>query len=51
MTRLQGYDAVVLTFDESIAPEQREQILTRIKTSALVYKVFENIAPADVKLK
>ncbi len=49
--RLQGYDAVALTFDKNITQEQREQILMRVKASSLVYKIFENIRPADVKLK
>lgn len=46
---IQKHNAVALTFHEDIAQAQREGIMKRVKSSPLVYKVFENIAPVDVK--
>jgi ketosteroid isomerase-like protein len=47
---IQNHNAIALTFHEGIAQAQRDEIMKRIKSSSLVYKVFENIAPAEVKL-
>ena len=48
--QIQNHDAVALTFHDDITKGQREEIIKRIKSSPIVYKVFEDIAPAEVKL-
>jgi ketosteroid isomerase-like protein len=47
---IQKHNAVALTFHEDLTQPQREEIMKGVKSSPLVYKVFEDIAPADVKL-
>lgn len=47
---IQKHNAIALTFHDDIAQAQREEIMKRVKSSPLVYKVFENIASVDVKL-
>lgn len=48
--QIQNHDAVAITFHDDITQAQRDEILKRVKSSSLVYKVFENVAPAEVKL-
>jgi ketosteroid isomerase-like protein len=47
---IQKHEAIALTFHEDITLSQREEVMKRIKSSSLVHKVFEDIAPADVRL-
>lgn len=47
---IQEHEAIALTFYESITLTQREEIMRRVKSSPLVYRVFEDVAPANVKL-
>ena len=47
---IQKHNAVALTFHEDITQPLREEIMKRAKSSPLVYKVFEDVAPADVVL-
>lgn len=47
---IQKHEAIALTFHEDITQSQREDIIKRVKSSPLVHKVFEDIAPADVRL-
>jgi ketosteroid isomerase-like protein len=46
-----GHQALAIQFQEDASLLQKQQIKERIRTSPLVLKVFENIAPTDVKLK
>ena len=46
---LQGHEAVAVRFFQDATQSQREEIKTVVKSSPLVYKVLENVAPADVK--
>jgi len=48
--RIQNHNTVAITFHEDITQGQRDEIMKRIKPSSLVYKVFENVAPAEVNL-
>lgn len=45
----QKHERMALTFCEATAKEDRENITKVIKSSSLVYKVLENIAPVDVR--
>jgi ketosteroid isomerase-like protein len=46
---LQSHDAIAIQFCESAGEEQRRTIKAAILSSSVVYKVLENVAPADVK--
>lgn len=46
---LQKHERIALTFCEGTAREDRENIRQAIKSSPLVYKVLENIAPVEVR--
>lgn len=48
---IDGHQALAVQFQEDATQAQREEIKARIKRTPLVYKLFENIAPTDVKLK
>jgi ketosteroid isomerase-like protein len=48
---IEKHEAVAITFHKDITNEQRSAIIDRVKSSPLVLKVFEDIAPASVKLK
>jgi len=45
----QKHERMALTFCEMTAKEDRENITRVIKSSSLVYKVLENIAPVEVR--
>lgn len=47
---IQRHEAVALTFHSGITAVQRDEVVARIRSSPLVYKVFEDIAPTNVKL-
>ena len=47
---IEKHEAVAVTFHEDITREQRTAIIDRVKTSPLVFKVFEDVAPSNVKL-
>jgi ketosteroid isomerase-like protein len=47
---IQDHEAIALTFHTDITPAQRAEIMSRIKASPLVYKLFEDIAPSSLKL-
>lgn len=46
---VQGHTGIAVMFHADATQAQREEIKSRIKSSPIVYKVFENIAPGDVK--
>ncbi|MFL6374432.1 MAG: hypothetical protein ACJ73D_07195 [Pyrinomonadaceae bacterium] len=45
-----NHEAIAITFRDDATEEQRRAIKESIKTSPIVYKVFENIAPKDIKI-
>jgi ketosteroid isomerase-like protein len=47
---IQDHEAIALTFHTDITPAQRAEIMSRLKASPLVYKIFEDMAPSSVKL-
>lgn len=44
-----GHEGVAVKFQESASQEEREQLKAAAGSSPLVFKIFENIAPADIK--
>lgn len=44
------HEAIALTFQEDISKAEREEVIRRVNSSPLVFKVYEDIAPADIKL-
>jgi hypothetical protein len=46
---VEGHDATALTFSADATAAQREEITRAVKASPIVYRVLENVAPADVK--
>jgi hypothetical protein len=45
------YEGVAVSFSTKTTSEQREQLIKAVKESPIVYKVFENVVPSDVKLE
>ena len=45
---VEGHEGIALTFFTNAPVEQRQQLVTRAKTSPGVYRVFENTAPDSV---
>lgn len=45
------HEGVGVNFSVNATPEQRESLSKSIEESPIVYKVFENVVPSDVKLK
>ena len=48
---IDGHHALAVQFQEDAPQGQKEEIKSRIKRTPLVYKLFENVAPTNVKLK
>ena len=46
---VEGHGATAVAFSADAAPSKREEIMRDVKSSQVVYKVLENVAPADVK--
>lgn len=46
---VQGHEGIAVSFFPNATEAEREDIKPRLKSSRLVYKVMENIAPSDVK--
>jgi hypothetical protein len=44
-----GHRGFAITFHKKITEEQRSLIIDSIRSNESVYKVFENIAPNDIK--
>ena len=44
-----GYDGVEISFSTDTSSEQREQLKKAIKESPIVYKVYENAVPSEIK--
>lgn len=43
------YEGVGITFSTDATPEQREKLKQAIKGSPVVYKVYENVVPNEIK--
>jgi len=46
---VQGHEGVAISFFSYATKEEREAVVLDVKSSAMVYKVLENTAPAEVK--
>jgi hypothetical protein len=46
---LQGHEGISLLFFPDATNDEREEVQRDIRSSPLVYKVLENVIPADVK--
>jgi hypothetical protein len=44
-----GYEGFGITFRPEAAEEQREDIKKRLKESPIIYKVYENVVPNQIK--
>ena len=47
---IRGHEVIALTFQENISKAEREEVMRRVNSSPVVFKVYEDIAPADIKL-
>ena len=47
---IERHEVIALTFQEDISKAEREEVMRRVNSSPLVFKVYEDIAPADIKL-
>ena len=47
---IEKHEAIALTFQDDISKMEREEVMRRVRSSPLVFKVYEDIAPADIKL-
>jgi hypothetical protein len=48
-TPVQGHEAVAVTFFPDASQEDRDKLKTDVRSSPIVYKVLENVSPAEVK--
>jgi hypothetical protein len=46
---VQGHEGVATSFFQDATNEEREEIIRAVRASPIVYKVLEDVAPADVK--
>ena len=46
---VQGHEGIAMSFLPDATNEEREKIKRAVRESPVVYKVLENVAPADVK--
>jgi hypothetical protein len=46
---VQGHEAIAVTFSANATVEQKETLIRAVKSSPFVYRVLENVAPAEVK--
>jgi hypothetical protein len=44
-----GYEGYAIQFSTGATPEQREQLRRNIQESPIVYKVYENVVPSQIK--
>jgi ketosteroid isomerase-like protein len=47
---IEKHEAIALTFHENISKAERDEVKRRVNSSPLVFKVYEDIAPVDIKL-
>lgn len=46
---VQGHEGIAITFFPNATDEQRQNLRDAVNASPVVYKVLENVSPADVK--
>ena len=46
---VQGHEGISMSFFPDATKKEREEVTRDIKSSPIVYRVLENIAPAEVK--
>jgi hypothetical protein len=46
---VQGHEGISMTFFPDATKEERIAVESDIRSSPIVYKIFENVAPADIK--
>jgi len=46
-----NHEAYAVVFDHTATPDEREAIREAVKSSPYVYRVFENVAPEDIRLE
>jgi hypothetical protein len=44
-----NYEGVGINFSTDVTPEQRERLKKNIRESPIVYKVYENVVPSEIK--
>jgi hypothetical protein len=47
---IEKHEAIALTFHEDISKAEREEVMRRVNSSPLVFKLYQDIAPAEIKL-
>ncbi|HLA11142.1 MAG TPA: nuclear transport factor 2 family protein [Pyrinomonadaceae bacterium] len=47
---IEKHEAIALTFQDDICKAEREEVMRRVNSSPLVFKVYQDIAPVDIKL-
>jgi len=51
LVRNSDYEGYAINFSKDATLEQREQLKRAIESSPIVYKVFENVVPNEIKLE
>jgi hypothetical protein len=46
---VQGHEGISMSFFPNATKEEREEVTRDIRSSPIIYKILENVAPADVK--
>ena len=49
LERVQDHKAIAITFFENATESQREEVRSSIQKSPIVFKVLENVVPAEVR--
>jgi hypothetical protein len=44
-----GYEGVGITFSTDATPEQREKLKKAIESSPIIFRVYENVVPNEIK--
>lgn len=51
IVRNSDFEGYAINFSKNATPEQREKLKRAIESSPIVYKVFENVVPNEIKLE
>mgnify|MGYP000312408591 CR=1 FL=1 len=46
---IQEHQAISVDFCRNITPAQKDEIMARVRASPIVFKIFEDVIPAEVK--
>lgn len=49
LVRNSDYEGYAINFSKDATPEQREQLKKAIESSPIVYRVYENVVPNEIK--